>query len=124
MRLSRLRERFAILRFAPDAMTPEWLAPSSLISITRTPEEFSLVCDEVLVPDDQSNCERGWSCFKLHGPIPFTTTGVVSELTRPLADHRISVFVVSTYDTDYILVKAEQADRVANAWRALGHEVD
>jgi len=124
MRLSRLRERFAITRFPAYVATPEWLAASSLVSLTRTSDELSIVCDESQVPPGQEDCERGWNCFKLHGPIAFTVTGVVAELTRPLANSRISVFVISTYDTDYILVKAEQADRAANAWRGLGHEVD
>jgi hypothetical protein len=76
-------------------------------SITRTPRELSVVCSEDdLPPSVEENVERDWRAFEVVGPLPFSLTGVVSSLTAPLAAAGIPVFVVSTYDTDYLLVKA------------------
>ena len=67
--------------------------------------------------------EPGWSVFKLAGPFAFDEVGIVAGLSRTLAEARIGIFVVSTYDTDYILVKRDNARAAADAWRASGHEV-
>jgi hypothetical protein len=108
----RLREtpwRLAICRFAPDSALPAWVLHDSaeFWSITRTPHELSVVCSEDdLPPSVDEHVERGWRAFAVVGPLPFELTGVVSGLTAPLAAAGIPVFVVSTYDTDYLLVKA------------------
>ena len=108
----RLREtpwRLAICRFAPDAPLPAWVlhASAEFWSITRTPRELSVVCSEDdLPPSVEQQVERDWRAFEVVGPLPFGLTGVVSSLTAPLAAAGIPVFVVSTYDTDYVLVKA------------------
>ena len=108
----RVREtpwRLAVCRFAPDAPLPAWVlhASAEFWSITRTPRELSVVCSEDdLPPSVAENVERDWRAFEVVGPLPFGLTGVVSGLTAPLAAAGIPVFVVSTYDTDYVLVKA------------------
>jgi hypothetical protein len=108
----RLREtpwRLAICRFAPDSPLPVWVlhASAEFWSITRTPAELSVVCSEDdLPPSVDEKVERDWRAFAVVGPLPFELTGVVSGLTAPLAAAGIPVFVVSTYDTDYLLVKA------------------
>ena len=107
----RLREtpwRLAVCRFPADAPLPAWVfhAEAEFWSLTRTPDELSLVCAEAdLPPSVDSHVELGWRAFALEGPVPFTTTGVISGLTAPLAEAGIGVFVISTYDTDYLLVK-------------------
>ena len=107
----RLRETpwlLAVCRFPADAPLPAWVfhAEARFWSLTRTPDELSLVCaEEDLPPSVDSHVERGWRAFALEGPVPFTTTGVISGLTAPLAEAGIGVFVISTYDTDYLLVK-------------------
>src|SRR5437764_469756 len=68
-------------------------------------------------------CERDWRCLQLAGPIPFTTVGVLVSLVRPLAETGISMFAISTFDTDYLLVKAADLARAIDAWRKCGHEV-
>ena len=106
--------RLAVLKFSPDATPPAWVFHNSVqfYSITRTPHELSIVCaEDDLPPSVETNVERGWAAFELEGPIPFTTTGVISGLTAPLAAAGVSVFVISTYDTDYLLVKAVQVER-------------
>ena len=113
--------RLAVLKFSPDATPPAWVFHNSVqfYSITRTPHELSIVCaEDDLPPSVETNVERGWAAFELEGPIPFTTTGVISGLTTPLAAAGIPVFVLSTYDTDYVLVKATYVERVEHIWSA------
>ena len=108
----RLREtpwRLAVCRFAPDAPLPAWVlhASAEFWSITRTPHELSVVCSEDdLPPSVAENVERDWRAFEVVGPLPFALTGVVSGLTAPLAAAGVPVFVLSTYDTDYVLVRS------------------
>ena len=115
----RLREtewRLAVCRFPADAPLPAWAfhAEAEFWSLTRTPDELSLVCaEDDLPPSVDQHVERGWRAFALVGPVPFTTTGVISGLTVPLAEAGIGVFVLSTFDTDYLLVKATAFARAA-----------
>ena len=101
--------QLAVCRFPADSALPPWVlhAEAEFFSITRTPGEMSVVCaEDDLPPSVSEHVERDWRAFELVGPIPFSTTGVISGLTAPLAAAGIPVFVVSTYDTDYLLVKA------------------
>ena len=108
----RLREtpwRLAIVRFPADAALPAWVLHegATFWSITRTPDELSVVCpEEDLPPSVREQVDRDWRAFAVVGPLPFGLTGVVSGLTSPLAAAGIPVFVLSTFDTDYVLVKA------------------
>ena len=83
--------------------------------MTRTARELSVVCESRFVPD-HVRAERCWSVLELEGPIPFEQTGVLSSIVQPLAEARVSVFAISTYDTDYVLVRTE---RLQDAIRAL-----
>ena len=108
----RLREtpwQLAVCRFPADSPLPVWVLHSEaqFWSITRTPHELSVVCaEDDLPPSVDSDVERDWRAFEVEGPLAFGLTGVVSGLTTPLAETGIGVFVVSTFDTDYLLVKA------------------
>lgn len=95
---------YAVCRLESGAVVPAWATTGDFFSLTRTADELSIVCDQSVVPDDVQ-CERDWRCFKLAGPIPFSTVGVLASLVEPLADAGISVFAISTFDTDYLLVK-------------------
>ena len=105
--LTLLPQRFAVCRFAPDAPLPAWVFHESATvwSLTRTPRELSLVCPQDDLPPSVETAERGWRAFELEGPIPFGVTGVIASLTTPLAAAGIPVFVISTYDTDLLLVQ-------------------
>lgn len=115
----RLREtpwQLAVCRFPADSPLPAWAfhAEAEFWSLTRTPDELSLVCaEDDLPPSVEEHVERGWRAFQLEGPVPFSTTGVISGLTVPLAAAGIGVFVISTFDTDYLLVKASAFERAA-----------
>ena len=123
MQLTRLPGDYAVARAGPATPVPSgFLEGAGFLTVSRTEDELSLVG-----PSDQiegmDKVEAGWACFKVHGPFAFDETGIVAELSRILAEGEIGIFVISTYDTDYILVKQENADRAATAWGQAGHEV-
>ncbi len=110
-----LTGRFAVGRFDPSASIPTWaLAGSDLISITRTQAELSIVAAEALVPAEVT-AERGWAVMRVVGKLDFSIVGLLAKLTGALAEAEIPCFAISTYDTDYILVKEVDADRAAEA---------
>lgn len=121
MKLSLLPERLAVCRLAADAPVPAW-PRGAFVSITRTPDELSVVTREAAVPDDVQ-AERGWRAFKLHGPIPFEVTGVAASLTGALAADGISLFLISTYETDWLLVKEAAVERATAALVRAGYDV-
>ena len=121
MILTLLPDTFAIVRLPPTDDVPKW-ATGSFVSITRTADELSIVCRETAVPAG-SHADRGWQCLKLEGPIPLKTVGVASEFTSLLAKAGVSVFLISTFDTDYLLVKGDAFEKAADALRGGGHSV-
>jgi uncharacterized protein len=121
VKLSPLGATFAVCRLDPHDAIPDW-ARGAFVSITRTADELSIVCEERHVPDGV-RAERGWSAFKVDGPIPFEVTGVAASITAALAAEDISVFLVATFDTDYVLVKTSLEERAARALARSGHEI-
>jgi len=122
--LTLLPGRFAVVRFPPDAPLPAWVfhASASTWSLTRTPRELSLVCpQDDLPPAIERDVERNWRALELEGPIPFEATGVLAALVAPLAEAGVSVFALSTYDTDILLVRESQ---LARAREALGRQYE
>jgi hypothetical protein len=115
--------RFAVCRLGPDDPVSAWATDKGFCSITRTQDELSVVCPEDVVPDAVRS-ERGWRCLRVVGPIPFLTVGILASLVAPLAQAGISVFAVSTFDTDYLLVKEETFAAACAALRQAGHTVD
>src|SRR5438270_11942372 len=123
MKLYVLDELYAIVRLEPDADLPAWLRGGYFWSATRTDAELSLVCREEDVPADAS-AERGWCALELAGPLDFSLTGVVSALVVPLAEAEVPIFVLSTFETDYLLVREHDLRRSVEALTQAGHEVD
>jgi hypothetical protein len=105
----------------PETTIPEWATSSKFFSITRSADELSVVCDETRVPVG-TQAEGGWACIHLHGPFPFQMTGVLAAILNPLAATEIGIFAVSTFDTDYILIKSDKVQAAEQALRAAGHE--
>ena len=109
----------AVARLDAGQGIPEWLDWSDpLVSVTRTADELSVVCAEARVPDEVK-AERGWRAFRVEGPLDFALTGILARLSGALADANIPVFAVSTYDTDYLLVRAHDAERAADSLGAV-----
>jgi uncharacterized protein len=122
VKLNRYPETLAVVRLGPGTEVPKWAESSSLFSITATATETSIVCAARSVPT-KSVHQRPFTAFEVEGPLDFALTGVLAELLAPLAAAEISVFTLSTFDTDWILVPGDQADRAAEEWRRSGHEV-
>lgn len=101
---------FAICRLDPASEIPGWVHASSFLSITRTSDELSIVCDHERVPAGVKSV-GDWAAFKVEGPLDFSLTGIVASISTVLAEHQIPIFVVSTFDTDYILVRRRDFDR-------------
>ena len=113
----------AVCRLGGADRIPGWAFQGTFFSITRTAEELSVVCPENLVPVDVQ-AERGWLALRVAGVIDFSVTGVLAGLTAPLAEDTISVFAISTYDTDYVLVKEHDLGRAIEKLREAGHVLD
>jgi hypothetical protein len=94
---------FAVCRLPPEAPLPAWAGGGPLVSLTRTAEELSVVCAEEVVPPAVGRV-GGWRALMLVGPLDFALTGILAALAGPLAAAGISIFALSTYDTDYLLV--------------------
>jgi GNAT superfamily N-acetyltransferase len=122
LNLNLLGDIFAICKLMSDASIPSWATAGDFFSITRTAEELSVVCRQNTVPDG-INCERGWRCLRVAGTIPFSVVGVLASLTGPLAEAGISAFAISTFDTDYLLVKVQDLERAVAIVRRRSHTV-
>ena len=120
--LTTLDARLAVCRLDPADGIPPWATAASLFSVTRTTDELSIVCPEELVPAE-IKYESGWRVLKLEGPFEFSLVGVLSSVAAPLAEAGVGIFAISTYDTDYVLVKDAHLELATAALRERGHEV-
>lgn len=120
--LEQFPEKLAVVHLPPGAEIPEWTESSSILSITATARETSLVCAGRSVPT-KVPAIRGLTAFAVQGELDPTLVGVLVELLTPLAEAEIPVFTLSTYLTDWILIPATEAERAAEAWRRRGHTV-
>jgi hypothetical protein len=114
---------YAIVRLHPDAEVPEWAGGGQFWSVTRSDAELSVVCRQDDVPPEAS-AERGWCALEVAGPLDFSLIGVVASLVSPLAEAAVPIFVLSTFDTDYLLVRELDLPRAVEALRGAGHSVD
>ena len=121
LHLLHLPDIYAVCRLAKDAPIPTW-ATGDFISITRTSDELSIVCPQDLVPADTKS-ELGWRCLRVAGTLDFSEIGVLAALAGPLAEAGISIFVVSTFDTDYLMIKDDDLSNAATLLHEAGHEV-
>ncbi|MEP6769237.1 MAG: ACT domain-containing protein [Acidobacteriota bacterium] len=122
-RLFRVPGSFAVCRLPPDAPLPVFPGEGALYSATRTDRELSIVCEEAAAPLG-AICESGWRALRLAGPIPFTVTGVIAAVSAPLARAGLSMFVFSTYDTDYVLVRSADARAACEALESDGFRIE
>lgn len=120
LELTLLPERFAISRLAADAPVPEWATQGPFFSVTRTGDELSVVCELSSVPIGVHS-QPGWRVLKVHGPFILSEIGVLSALATPLAEAKLSLFAISTFDTDYLLVASETLSAAIAALERAGH---
>lgn len=112
----------AVCRLGPQEPPPAWALGAAFCSLTRTNDELSVVCPQDQVPPG-IEMSGGWQCLKVHGPLDFGQVGVLASLARPLADAGISIFAVSTYETDHILVQRKDINQAVSVLRKAGHTV-
>ena len=110
---------YAVCRLSPESAVPEW-ATGPFVNITFTDDELAIICPAERVPA-AVRAERDWRILKLVGPFPFTAVGVLASLATPLARAGISILSVTTYDTDYVLVKTQLLDDAVSVLIAAGH---
>jgi hypothetical protein len=107
LKLSILEGLFSIHRLLPNNEIPKQVYKGQFYSICKTDEELSIVCSSSVLLNSKSS-ETGWSCIKVIGPLDFSLTGILADISSVLANEEISIFAISTFDSDYILVKSEK----------------
>ncbi|MVX64055.1 ACT domain-containing protein [Clostridium chromiireducens] len=117
-----LKEIYGVCRLDKNELIPEWAQKSDFFSITKTKEELSIVCSQEWIPANM-RCEKDWRILKVEGPLDFSLIGILSSISTVLANNKISIFAISTYDTDYILVKSSDLDNGIESLLKEGYEV-
>lgn len=113
---------YAICRLGVEADVPEWAGTSKFLTISKTGSELSIVCEEKLAPAE-IHAERGRRLMQVEGTLAFSLTGILAAMAVPLAEAQVSIFAVSTYDTDYVLVSEKDLEKAIGALEAAGHAV-
>jgi uncharacterized protein len=111
----------AILRYAPPAQIA--IPANGFFSLIRTDDELSIVLEQAQAPKSAPKKSTGWRLFQVQGPFELDVIGVLASITAPLAEAKISIFALATYDTDYFLISGRQALKATKALRAAGHTV-
>jgi hypothetical protein len=122
LKLVVLNGELAVARLGADEAIPPWAAEGGVSSVTRTADELSVVCAAAGVPSNV-RAERGWRCLQVVGNLDFSLTGVLASIAAPLAAAELSIFAISTYDTDYVLVRERDLAEAIGCLKAAGHEV-
>lgn len=115
-------EKLAIVRLGPGAEIPQWAESASLFSISATATETSLICATRSVPTKTPSI-KPLTAFQIQGPLDPDAVGILAELLGPLAEAQIPVYTLSTFDTDWVMVRLVDREKAADAWRRRGHTV-
>lgn len=122
MKLKILENKLKVLKMKNDSKVPELVLNQSFYSITRTDEELSIVLDENI--DVESDIvEYNWRAIKIEGILDFSLIGILSTISKILAMANIGIFVISTYNTDYILVKEEKLEKAIIVLKQNNYEI-
>ncbi len=120
--LSLLPSSLAVCRLPPEDSLPEWATSGDFFSVTRTCEETSIICHQRQAPQDVRS-EQGWRALKVAGPLDFSLTGILASLAVPLAEAGVGILALSTFDTDYLLIRESQLEAAICALAGQGHRV-
>jgi uncharacterized protein len=115
-------ELYAICRLEPGAEVPPWASGKKFLTMSKTTTELSIVCEEKGVPG-QAHAERRRRLLQVEGTLPFSLTGVLAAIAAPLAEAQVSIFAVSTYDTDYVLVEEGELEKAIRVLEIAGHAI-
>ena len=123
MKLKILEPTFSVIKLSPTETMPSWVTNCDVFSITRTNEELSIVCPSECLPtnEDFKEVENDWKCIKVEGVLDFGLTGILASLANPLAENKISIFAISTFNTDYLLVKNHSIEKAKLVLENEGH---
>ena len=110
-----LRDICNIYRFDPATPIPDWMDLKGFHSITRTPDEISVVAGQIPDIPADTRVSKGWRVLKIIGPLDFSLVGIIADLSAILRKEQVPIFTISTFDTDYILVKEKDLDRAIAA---------
>ncbi len=118
-----LKDKYAIYRFEPDSDIPLWVKDSGFYSVTKTNDELSIVCKQFDSISKRAKVNKDWKVLKVQGTLDFSLVGIIADISGILEKINVSVFTISTYDTDYILVKNQDLDKSIFSLKANGHEI-
>ena len=123
MKLKILDSTFSVMKFPPAETIPLWALHCDVFSITRTDEELSVVCPSEYLPinEQMKEVENDWKCIKVEGVLDFSLTGILSSLANTLAENKISIFAISTFNKDYLLVKCQSIEKAIIVLENEGH---
>lgn len=119
LKLKVLNGNMCIARLPADAGIPAWVPETAWCSVTRTGEELSIVCESRFVPADVRQ-NGGWRLMQVEGPLEFSLTGILHRITAPMADAGVSLFAISTFETDYVLVGETDLEDAVSCLKASG----
>ncbi len=123
MKFKLYSEKYAVYRLKCNEKIPTWINTEKFYSITKTEDELSIVClDENI--DEDVKCEKDWRILKILGPLDFSLVGILSKISTLLAENDISIFAISTYDTDYILVRENSVEKTVKVLTDNGQSVE
>ena len=105
-----LEGNYAIYRFGNESSLPDWIYSSGFYSITKTKDEISVVASQNDLPPSDITCNKDWRIIKIQGPLDFSLVGIIAEITAIFKKKKISIFTISTYDTDYFIIKQKNLD--------------
>jgi hypothetical protein len=121
--LELLPDTLAICRLEAGAALPSWAGEAgAFLTVSRTAEELSITAVQRTVPPD-ATCERDYRALRVRGPLPLDLVGILAAIADPLAEAGLSIFAISTYDTDYVLVKSDDLTRATEVLERAGHRV-
>ena len=120
--LTLLPDHLAICQLPADSPFPPWAWGENLFALVRNTDELSVVCDDANVPED-IRAKRGWRALKVEGPLDFSLVGVLADFAGILADAGVSIFAISTFDTDYLLVRLDDVYQAVDALQKAGHVI-
>nr|UWI51968.1 ACT domain-containing protein [Clostridioides difficile] len=123
MKLKLFLEEYAVCRLNNNSKIPTWIDTENFYSITKTNDELSIVCSNNNIPSDVKS-EKEWRILKILGPLDFSLIGILSKISGLLADNKISIFAISTYDTDYILIKEKDIKNACKILNCNGYEIE
>jgi uncharacterized protein len=123
MKLIVLGKKYSVYKFKDESDLPGWIYSSDFYSITKTKEELSVVASQIDHKSDSIACSKNWKVFKIIGPLDLASVGIIADVSIILKEKNIPIFTISTYDTDYFLIKQKDLNAGIKALSDKGHEI-